>query len=369
VRALLDHGPVGVFGLRADAPSPPPRPGIEVWTSATDPSLTDPAVPTSLEWMKDPEAVPSDRYLSPASAAEVSSVVEDFSPDVVVVADLSLHQYAAVVEPSPAAVVLDCHQVESAHLRQLALQGPPAARLVRSRLADRLTAREADVLPSVDQVWACSAEDADALGAAHVLRRPVEVVPNTVDIDRYWRAEAPEPHTIVFPAMFGYPPSQAAALVLAQDVLPDLARRFDDARLELVGRNPSPTLLEAVAGDPRVTVTGAVPDVRPHLAAGGAMAAPITAGGGTRLKVLESFASRLPVVSTAKGVAGLEVEEGIHHVGAEDPPAFVDQLTRLWTHPAAAHELSERAHELVQERYSSDAARRAVAAALDHLGR
>ena len=72
-----------------------------------------------------------------------------------------------------------------------------------------------------------------------------------------------------------------------------------------------------------MTVTGTVPDVRPYFAAASVMPVPLSAGGGTRLKVLEAFASGVPVVSTAKGVEGLGLVAEQHYLQAEDPDEFV----------------------------------------------
>ena len=46
--SLTSEGPVGVFGLRTDAPTDAPLPGIELWRSSRDASLTDPSTATSL---------------------------------------------------------------------------------------------------------------------------------------------------------------------------------------------------------------------------------------------------------------------------------------------------------------------------------
>jgi glycosyltransferase involved in cell wall biosynthesis len=51
---------------------------------------------------------------------------------------------------------------------------------------------------------------------------------------------------------------------------------------------------------------GAVPEIAPYLNAADVVAVPVTSGGGTRLKVLESIACGTPVVSTALGAEGID---------------------------------------------------------------
>src|SRR5918996_778267 len=72
VVALSDAVPVGVFGLRPDRPASPPRDGIEMWSSSRDPSLTDSTLASSLDWLRDPVAVPWDQYYSTSALAEVA---------------------------------------------------------------------------------------------------------------------------------------------------------------------------------------------------------------------------------------------------------------------------------------------------------
>ena len=61
-----------------------------------------------------------------------------------------------------------------------------------------------------------------------------------------------------------------------------------------------------------VRFTGRLPDVKDAISGSAATVVPLQVGGGTRLKVLESLALGTPVVSTAKGVEGLDVVNGTH---------------------------------------------------------
>jgi glycosyltransferase involved in cell wall biosynthesis len=72
-------------------------------------------------------------------------------------------------------------------------------------------------------------------------------------------------------------------------------------------------------------------------------------------------------VSTAKGIEGLDAEPERHFLRAENPNEFVVALTRLWSEPATASRLVERARSFVAQRYSWDVARRAVGHALERL--
>ena len=76
-------------------------------------------------------------------------------------------------------------------------------------------------------------------------------------------------------------------------------------------------------------MTGSVPDVRPYIARSWVMAVPLRLGGGTRLKIMESMASALPIVSTTVGAEGTGVTNGEQLLLADTPQRFVEQTARL----------------------------------------
>jgi glycosyltransferase involved in cell wall biosynthesis len=78
---------------------------------------------------------------------------------------------------------------------------------------------------------------------------------------------------------------------------------------------------------------------------------PLRKGGGTRLKVLEALALGTPVVSTSKGIEGLELEDGRHVLVADSAADFAAATERLLGQPALRARLSAAGREAVRERY------------------
>ena len=108
---------------------------------------------------------------------------------------------------------------------------------------------------------------------------------------------------------------------------------------------------------PAVTVVGTVPAMEPELARADIAVVPIRYGSGTRLKILESFAHRVPVVSTTVGAEGLEVVDGVHLLLADDPDAFAAACQRLLTEPDLRKRLVDAAEMLYREQFERSAAR------------
>ncbi len=178
----------------------------------------------------------------------------------------------------------------------------------------------------------------------------------------------PNGEVLIFPAIFSYKPNVVAAAFLIKEFFPRLASSFPDCQLLLAGDRPTPDMTAAAQGEPRIVVTGGVPDMRSYLAAASVTVVPLFQGGGTRFKILEAFASNVPVVSTAKGAEGLAVEDGTHLLIAGTADEFVDAVKRLWMDERLAKQLAANGLGLVKQSYSLPVISQQIANAIDKLG-
>ena len=96
---------------------------------------------------------------------------------------------------------------------------------------------------------------------------------------------------------------------------------------------------------------GEVAEVGAELAAADIAVVPIRFGGGTRIKILEAFAYRIPVVSTTVGCEGLDVVDGEHLLIADDPAAFAAACVRLHEDADLRARLVTAAAQLWETRY------------------
>jgi glycosyltransferase involved in cell wall biosynthesis len=103
-----------------------------------------------------------------------------------------------------------------------------------------------------------------------------------------------------------------------------------------------------------------VPSMAPHLSEAGMMVIPLKAGAGTRLKALEAFASKLPVVSTELGIEGLDVKDGQHVLIAETPEEFANQCNRLISDSKLCTTLTENAYHFAEDFFSTSSLRKLI---------
>lgn len=297
----------------------------------------------------------------------------DVAFDAVHVFRLSMLPYARPYLAPPAgrrpARHLDLDDVESITLGRLAelYRRNREAALARHHAAEATSHRrlEDEVLRDFDRLYVCSEADRRLLLA----RRPrarLCVLPNALPVPAPLpRPPEAGPFTFLFVGTLGYYPNEDGLRFFCREVLPRLQRIAPrDVRLDIVGIGMSAGV-QALGELPGVRLVGYVPDVAPRYAWADAVVVPIRAGGGTRIKVLEAFAHRRPVVSTTVGAEGIDARDGEHLLLGDTPEDFAERCARLMTEPALGAGLAERAFALFSARYTIEAAARAVAACDD----
>jgi glycosyltransferase involved in cell wall biosynthesis len=243
-----------------------------------------------------------------------------------------------------------------------------ARRLVARTQAKMNAARWArlqkTVAADVDRVTLCSDLDATRSGLGNVV-----VVPNGYDRPDppAGRDEIAEPPRLLLAGNFLYPPNADAARFLVTNILPLLKQSRPDVTVRLVGE-PN----EAVArlgATPDVSVAGRVETMEPELAQADLVVVPVRYGSGTRVKIIEAAANRIPVVSTALGAEGLGFENGRELIVADTARDFADACVRLLAEPELRHRLADQAQTAFLARFQWSSVRdRIRALALDVAG-
>lgn len=281
------------------------------------------------------------------------------------------HTFEVLGRPRLGPTIVDLDDLEDHKiLAALTARQAGAARRsgLRRRLADvqqRLdaghwTRLQARIAASVDSVVVCSELDRTRSGLANAAIVPNGYETPPAPVGRSTPAPAP---TVLLAGLLYYPPNSDAATWLVKAVLPRLRELVPDVQVRLVGApDPAVRALDEVPG---VTVTGRVPAMEPELARADVVAVPVRFGSGTRVKILEAFAHRIPVVSTTLGAEGLDAHHGEHLLLADDPQAFADACALVLRDAALADQLVSGAQELYAARHTTDATKSAV----EKLGR
>lgn len=251
---------------------------------------------------------------------------------------------------APLPVVLDLVDALSVNMRRRALHDRGPLRWLAALESPRLLRYERQLCEQVHIATVCSAADREAIGADLTQLR---LLHNGVALEQFpLRPLTEHPPELVFVGNLGYFPNVDGVLWFAEHVLPLLLAQRADWRLRLVGVRPAAALRRLARRCMQIELVGEVEHVWPHLHRAAIAIAPLRAGSGQQLKILEAMAAGTPVVSTALSAAGLAALDGVHLHVASDAEQMARQISELYAHPEQSRQLALNAHQWVAENYS-----------------
>ena len=273
----------------------------------------------------------------------------DRTPQIIHLDTVALAPYAASCQGIP--TVLAHHNIESQLMQRRAEHERGALQRQYVELqALRLRRYEAQVCGRFPLNITVSDADAAMLGEICPGVRTV-VIPNGVDTDYFrprWGSETP---ALVFTGGMNMFANRDAVEWFLGNVWPLVKSQVPAIRFYAIGQRPSPRVLEAAARDGCIHAPGHVPDVRPWVEKAAIYVVPMRVGGGTRLKVVDAMAQGKAIVSTTLGAEGIEGQDGVHFVLADEARDFADRIIELIGRPDERRRLGEAARTRAESHY------------------
>jgi len=276
----------------------------------------------------------------------------------------------AVLSPAdrPPVCILDFDDIESIAYARMERQrtGRRPAVVVQNWYFTRWLARMEGVLARRwTRLVVCSGHDQD------LIRRRLGVtplvVPNSVRFPERAAQAPPGPVELLFVGHLSYAPNVQGACWLVYQVWPAVRDALgESARLTIAGMDPCQEVLD-LATVPGVAVLASVPDLRPLYERATIAVAPIFAGGGTRIKIIEAMAHTRAIVATSLGCEGLSVTTRREVLMADTPQAFLAAVLELARNPEWRRVLAEHAWDFGRRRYSHEVVVEEFAAAIRDL--
>ena len=186
------------------------------------------------------------------------------------------------------------------------------------------------------------------MGGRNLVTMPLGM--DTETIARNWRPEPPERH--LFLGSFQHRPNRSAAEFLLSEVWPRVHRARPEATLLLAGRGSRRFLSGRGSPPPAgVRAMGFVDDLAALFSGCRLFIAPLTEGGGIKIKILEAMARGLPVVTSPVGAEGISADPRILTISPCDD-SFAEAVLTAAADTPGCLERSLAARELIEKEFS-----------------
>lgn len=249
---------------------------------------------------------------------------------------------------TPIVLDLDENEHHSAQ-RRLILQRSQmglARRAVMRYDLHRVKRHQHRVIQACDRVFVTSARERTSLSdSPHVA-----VVGNGANIPATIFPESAAPR-FLFVGSLSYMPNIDGLHWFIRESWPLVLQALPAATLTIVGSAPLPRVSKLHDGE-RIFVHADVESVDEYYLRTAVSIVPLRAGGGTRLKILDSFAFGRPVVSTTIGCEGLSAQDGRELLVRDEPAAFARACAELIANGTLRRQLVASARTLVEREYS-----------------
>lgn len=300
------------------------------------------------------------RYNTLAHKKMISSMIKNKSFDIIHV------QHTIEAAPTIWAIsnthfkgckIITAHNVDHLNfIKQIDLYKNPLIRLARKRVAVKFKELEFNMISKFDHLIVVSSVDRDIYISKGVPENKIDIIPNGVDCNYFDPLKLDNKVTIdqpniLFMGTLSYQPNEIAIKTYLQHIHPITKKEVPEIKFYVIGKNCPEWLKKHSKIDNSVEILGFVEDIRPYIQNADVCIAPLTAGSGTRLKILEYMAMSKPVVSTTIGAEGLKVENNKNILIADDWSEFTDKIIELLNDEERAKTIGVNGRKLVEEKY------------------
>lgn len=288
-------------------------------------------------------------YLSTPVLADLKASVGANHYDIIHIGRSYLTDALRVLRGRVATVDLDEDEWTSyREIASILRAGDPAAALWAEAEADAFYRQIGRSAPQLKHSFISSEAEAIRITERHPTI-DVEVVQNAVSIPGSVRREDDEA-TLLFLGSFSYLPNVDAATWFVDNIWPAIkASAKSSLRLLIVGRDAQRFLSLGERKD--VLVCNNVANVAEAFAAATVFVAPLRAGAGTRLKVLEAAAYGVPMVSTSVGARGLPLKQGRDLLVADGESEFAAAVLEALGDRVSSERRAVSARSLVCQKF------------------
>ena len=272
------------------------------------------------------------RFVSKAFNQKLKDVLLQSDFDIIQLETLYLTPYVPTIRDySDAKIVMRSHNIEyKIWERVTSNTGNFLKKIYLRYLTHKLKEYEKKHINDYDSIISVSQEDLQTVKSMGFKNGAISS-PIGLKINKY---SLKENHTlnadkikICFIGAMDWIPNQEGLNWFLKEIWPSIIKRNPYVELHIAGRNTSEFWHQY--NDQNIIIHGEVDDAISFIKNHSIMVVPLLSGSGTRVKILESMALGVPVISTKIGFEGIAVKSSQHLMQADDASSFVEAIEKL----------------------------------------
>ncbi|MBE7097071.1 glycosyltransferase [Bacillus cereus] len=250
--------------------------------------------------------------------------------------------------------ILDQHNVESLIFKRLIQSENSVVKKALGAIEyKKLRKFEIGMLHKAGQVICLSEEDQKEFMQLGINKDKINILPIHLKSSycKNNKSLSGEKFKLLFLGSMSWYPNQNGIKWFLENVWVSLDKRYYE--LYIVGSNPPETIKQYHNGE-NVHVTGYVEDINEYIEKCDISIVPLFIGSGQRVKIIESFAKGIPVISTSIGAEGLIYTNGEDIIIADTIEDFINRLEDVRSNRGQLDALTFNAHENFKSNYSAE---------------
>lgn len=138
-----------------------------------------------------------------------------------------------------------------------------------------------------------------------------------------------------------------------KEIIPFLREQKTKFKLQIIGSWKSKFIKELESQYPEIELVGFIEDLHSFLN-GSILLVPIRIGSGMRMKILDGIIAHAPIITTTKGVEGLNFRNESECIISDTPQEFANSITHLLSNPDLQEKLATQANKQLFAQYDQN---------------
>ncbi len=249
---------------------------------------------------------------------------------------------------------VDFMDLDSDKWHQFAAKTKPPMKWIYTREAALLQQYEQTIHHACDACFFISKTEVELFSQQTPNRNKIHVIANGLDT-HFFTPSPPKAITnkpiFLFTGVMDYYPNVDAVLWFAQETWPKLLNKWPNASFIIAGMQPT-AKIRSLAKIKGISVTGYVNDILKYYHQADIFVAPFRLARGVQNKILQAFATGLPVVTTSIGAEGIECTDKTHLLIANNEQETLESIDMLLSNQTLRNRIRNNALNFVHQHFS-----------------